>query len=121
MCRAKKDLRGESSAKEISDALPFLEYELHRLLINKLRVKGMNGIFGLRSTLAVGEKLITLIATGTGVFVSALPAAVLPKVRKDCKLLAFPKCAMKISITLKFSITLQYKTIKAFQIEIQSF
>lgn len=40
----------------------------------------MNGIFGLKSTLAVGEKLITLIATGTGVYVSALPSAVLPKV-----------------------------------------
>lgn len=80
VCRVKKDLRGESSAKEISDALPFLEYELHRLLINKMKVKGMNAIFGLKSTLAVGEKLITLVATGTGVFVSALPAAVLPKI-----------------------------------------
>lgn len=80
VCRAKKDLRGESSAKEISDALPFLEYELHRLLINKLKVKGMNAIFGLKSNLAVGEKLITLVATGTGVFVSALPPAVLPKI-----------------------------------------
>lgn len=82
VCRVKKDLRGESNAKEISDLLPFLEYELHRLLINKLKVRGMNAIFGLKSSLAVGEKLITLIATGTGVFVSALPPAVVPKVTK---------------------------------------
>lgn len=80
VCRVKKDLKSESNAKEISDALPFLEYELHRLLINKLKVKGMNSIFGLKSTLAVGEKLITLIATGTSCYVSALPPAVLPKV-----------------------------------------
>lgn len=46
--RPKKDCRGELNAKEISDHLPFLEYELHRNLINKLRVKGMNSIFNLK-------------------------------------------------------------------------
>ena len=35
--RVKKDLKGESNAKEISDALPFIEYELHRQLLNKLK------------------------------------------------------------------------------------
>ncbi|XP_063241402.1 C2 domain-containing protein 5 isoform X3 [Bacillus rossius redtenbacheri] len=48
VCRPKAYCRGELNAKEISDGLPFLEYELHRLLINKLRVKGMNAIFGLK-------------------------------------------------------------------------
>jgi hypothetical protein len=48
VCRPKRDCRGEMNAKEISDGLPFLEYELHRLLINKLKVKGMNSIFGLK-------------------------------------------------------------------------
>lgn len=48
VCRPKRDCRGELNAKEISDGLPFLEYELHRLLINKLKVKGMNSIFGLK-------------------------------------------------------------------------
>jgi hypothetical protein len=65
VCRPKRDLRAESNAKEISDGLPFLgefikcrsskqnliqtfsEYELHRLLINKLKIKGMNAIFRL--------------------------------------------------------------------------
>lgn len=46
--RPKKDCKGETSAKEVSDSLPFLEYELHRRLINKLKVKGMNAIFGLK-------------------------------------------------------------------------
>lgn len=45
--RSKKESKGETSAKEMSDSLPFLEYELHRRLINKLKVKGMNAIFGL--------------------------------------------------------------------------
>lgn len=49
LCRPKRDdSRGDHQAKEVSDGLPFLEYELHRQLINKLHVKGMNAIFGLR-------------------------------------------------------------------------
>lgn len=46
--KPKRDLRSELNAREISDSLPFLEYELHRLLISKLKVKGMNAIFGLK-------------------------------------------------------------------------
>jgi len=46
--RAKKEGRGEGCAKDVSDSLPFLEYELYRRLINKLRVKGMNACFGLK-------------------------------------------------------------------------
>jgi len=49
--RPKKDCKGESSAREVSDSLPFLEYELHRRLINKLKVKGMNAIFCLNVSL----------------------------------------------------------------------
>lgn len=48
VCRTKRELKGEMNAKEISDGLPFLEYELHSQLLNKLRVKGMNAIFGLK-------------------------------------------------------------------------
>lgn len=48
VCRNKRELKGEMNAKEISDGLPFLEYELHSQLLNKLRVKGMNAIFGLK-------------------------------------------------------------------------
>ncbi|KAL1456313.1 hypothetical protein WDU94_001055, partial [Cyamophila willieti] len=42
--RSKRDCKGELNAKEISDGLPFLEYELHRQLMNKLHVKGMNAL-----------------------------------------------------------------------------
>lgn len=48
VCRPKRDTKGELNAKEISDGLPFLEYELHRMLLSKLKVKGMNAIFGLK-------------------------------------------------------------------------
>ncbi|GBM95657.1 C2 domain-containing protein 5 [Araneus ventricosus] len=59
--------------------LPFLEYELHRQLLNKLKVKCMNAIFGLKVQVSVGDKLIIGIATGTGAYLSALPPPSIPK------------------------------------------
>lgn len=78
--RQKRDLRGELNAKEISDSLPFLEYELHKQLVNKMKIKGMNALFGLRVRVTVGERLIIGIATATAVFLSALQPPPVPKV-----------------------------------------
>ncbi|XP_044009971.1 uncharacterized protein LOC122853535 [Aphidius gifuensis] len=83
ICKVKRDLRGELNAKEISDCLPFLEYELHSLLLNKLKVKGMNGIFGLKIQVSIGERLIIGIAVGTAVFLTALPAPSVPKISSN--------------------------------------
>lgn len=63
--RTKKDSKGEQSAKDISDCLPFLEYELHKNLLAKMKVKGMNGLFGLHLSVAVGEKVIVGIAVSS--------------------------------------------------------
>lgn len=76
----KKDLRAEMNAKEISDGLPFLEYELHRVLINKLKARGMNAIFGLKVEVAIGERVIALLATGTALFLAALPMPQVPQI-----------------------------------------
>jgi len=54
VARPKKDCKGEINAKEISDGLPFLEYDLHRLLMSKLKVKGMNAIQSLKVRKRVG-------------------------------------------------------------------
>ncbi|XP_022241203.1 C2 domain-containing protein 5-like, partial [Limulus polyphemus] len=62
VCRVKKDGSAEQNAKEISDSLPFLEYELHHQLVNKLKVKGMNGLFGLKVQVSVGEKMLVGVA-----------------------------------------------------------
>lgn len=80
VCRPKRDLKGELNAKEISESLPFLEYELHRLLVNKMKVKAMNTIFGLKVRITIGEKMLVGIATGTAVFLLPLPPPPLPKV-----------------------------------------
>ncbi|XP_011298322.1 C2 domain-containing protein 5 isoform X3 [Fopius arisanus] len=80
VCKNKRDLRGELNAKEISDCLPFLEYELHSLLLNKLKVKGMNAIFGLKVQVSIGERLVIGMAVGTAVFLTALPVPSVPKI-----------------------------------------
>lgn len=82
-CKTKKDLRGELNAKEISDCLPFLEYELHSLLLNKLKVKGMNAVFGLKLQVSVGERLIIGMAVGTAVYLAALPAPSVPQIASN--------------------------------------
>ncbi|XP_065577802.1 C2 domain-containing protein 5-like isoform X2 [Artemia franciscana] len=75
VCRSKREYRGggDSQAKEVSDALPFLEYELHRQLLAKLRVRGMNAIFGLNVAVSIGDKQLIGVATGTALYLSSLP------------------------------------------------
>lgn len=53
MCRQRSRRSGESDAIRVSGVLPFLEYELHRQLMLKLRVAGMNAVFSLKSQLQV--------------------------------------------------------------------
>ncbi|KAG5450954.1 C2 domain-containing protein 5 [Clonorchis sinensis] len=57
-----------------------MEYELHYRLLQQLRLRGMNAIFGLRFRITIGEYFIATIATGTGVFASSLPSPPLAKV-----------------------------------------
>jgi len=72
--RTKKRDKGEVQAESVSQLLPFLEYELHRQLMTKLKVKGMNAVFGIKMQVCVSENLVLGMMTGTAVYVSALPA-----------------------------------------------
>lgn len=80
VCRPKRDTKGELNAKEISDGLPFLEYELHRMLLSKLKVKGMNAIFGLKVQVSIGERMLVGLATGTAMFLTPLPSPPVPTI-----------------------------------------
>ncbi|VDO59755.1 unnamed protein product [Schistosoma curassoni] len=60
--------------------LPFIDYELHYRLMQKLRLRNMNGLFGLRYRIAIGEYMIAAIATGTGVYIGALPSPPPPRI-----------------------------------------
>ncbi|XP_014003951.1 C2 domain-containing protein 5 isoform X11 [Salmo salar] len=74
LCRTKKKAQGEVNATSISNLLPFMEYELHTQLMNKLKLRSMNALFGLRIQISVGENMLLGLASATGVYLSALPA-----------------------------------------------
>lgn len=74
VCRSRPKAVGETDALAVSDALPFLEYDLARQLMLKLKVLGRNAAFGLKTEVDVGRQLIVSTATATAVFCTALPA-----------------------------------------------
>ncbi|XP_053741036.1 C2 domain-containing protein 5 isoform X3 [Synchiropus splendidus] len=74
LCRLKKKAQGEANATAISNLLPFMEYELHTQLMNKLKLRSMNALFGLHIQISVGENMLLGLASATGVYLSALPA-----------------------------------------------
>lgn len=57
----------------MSESIPFAQYDIHRQLMYKLRIYGLNAVFGLKIQFSIGEDLLTAVATGTAVYVEALP------------------------------------------------
>ena len=53
VCRPRARGTGEADALQVSQALPFLEYDLHRQLMLKMRVMGVNACFAMRSQIQV--------------------------------------------------------------------
>uniref|UniRef100_A0AAV1UQN5 C2 domain-containing protein n=1 Tax=Peronospora matthiolae TaxID=2874970 RepID=A0AAV1UQN5_9STRA len=73
VCRQRRKGTGDVSATIVSDALPFLEYELYRQLIVKMKVLGVNAVFAFDSQIQVGGSLVVGVITGTGLYLPALP------------------------------------------------
>ena len=74
VCRSRpKQPNGESDALAVSEVLPFLEYELARQLMLKLKVLGRNAAFAVKSEVDVGRQLIVSTATATAVYCMAMP------------------------------------------------
>jgi len=71
--RSKKDAKGESNARTVSGMLPFIEYELHRQLLYKLRLYAFNAAFSLQYHIVVGDDLVVASVVATGVVVAAIP------------------------------------------------
>ncbi|CAF4840941.1 unnamed protein product [Pieris macdunnoughi] len=75
----------EPGARDISDQLPFLEYELHKLLLAKLRMQGANALFSLHTQIAIGDRCVMALATGTAVKLAALPPPAPPRIKASEK------------------------------------
>jgi hypothetical protein len=87
VCRYKKIRPGESRPAIISEAIPFAQYDIHRQLMYKLRIQGLNAVFGLKVQFQLGESLLTLVATGTAMYVRALPSPPAMKVFRNLEVL----------------------------------
>eukprot|EP00980_Cylindrotheca_fusiformis_P028031 scaffold22577_cov122-Cylindrotheca_fusiformis.AAC.10 len=74
VCRSRSPSSGESDALAVSEALPFLEYELARQLMLKLKVLGRNAAFSLKTEVDVGRSLIVATLTATALYCTAMPA-----------------------------------------------
>eukprot|EP01105_Mastigella_eilhardi_P017862 TRINITY_DN4116_c0_g1_i2.p1 TRINITY_DN4116_c0_g1~~TRINITY_DN4116_c0_g1_i2.p1 ORF type:complete len:696 (-),score=189.71 TRINITY_DN4116_c0_g1_i2:202-2151(-) len=72
VCRTKQKSDGESAALQVSSMLPFLEYELNKQVVSKLKILGMNAVLGLHTDVTCGNTMLTGIASGTAVFLAPL-------------------------------------------------
>ncbi|XP_061379762.1 C2 domain-containing protein 5 isoform X3 [Danaus plexippus] len=79
--RGRRSVGSEAGARDLSDQLPFLEYELHKLLLAKLRMQGANALFSLQTQIAIGERCVMALASGTAVRLTALPAPTSPRIK----------------------------------------
>jgi len=71
VCRKyKKTENRDATAIAVSESIPFLEFDLHRQLLYKMRVLGVNSCFDLRVQINLSQNCITAVATGTGLLVS---------------------------------------------------
>lgn len=84
-CRAKRTKEGETNATAVSNAIPFIEYDIHRQLLYKMRLKGFNVVFDISYKLEIGEDFIVAVALGTGYFIHALPRPTPLKITRSLK------------------------------------
>jgi hypothetical protein len=73
VCRPRKALNGEIDAVKVSEVLPFVEYDLQRQIILKLKVLGMNSAFGYTCQIELGADVVVATAFCTAVYVNSLP------------------------------------------------
>ncbi len=76
VCRVVRRAGGGAStgdAHVVSESLPFIEFDLQRQLMLRLKVMCANAVFSLRCHLAVGPSLVVGTMSGTAFYVEALP------------------------------------------------
>lgn len=86
ICRQRKSGTGEIDAGKISEVLPFVEYDLQRQLMFKLKILGMNAAFGISNTIQIGKNVVVAVSTCTAVYLEALPpppSLVVSKISKE--------------------------------------
>ena len=84
VCRKKSkgERSGEGDAISVSADLPFIEYDLHRQLMLKIRLQGHNAAFRIRKVIEIGPTMIIGVSTATSVYCLALPTPPVISIRR---------------------------------------
>ena len=77
--------KGEALALAVSEILPFLQFELHRQLINKIKIMGMNAAFGVTTQIQLGPNMLVGFVTATAVNLPALPSPPALRIQRNIK------------------------------------
>lgn len=83
VCRLRRVTKKNNVAVEISEALPFIEYDVQRQMMLKLKFHGYNAAFGYSNKIQIGQDMIIAIATCTAVYLEALPPPPLYNVKNS--------------------------------------
>jgi uncharacterized protein YbjQ (UPF0145 family) len=65
--------KGDDAATQVGEALPFLEFDLFKQLMNKMKMLGMNACFKLTMKISVGETIVVGQMQATAMCLAALP------------------------------------------------
>lgn len=65
--------KGEDVATQIGEAIPFIEFDLYKQMMNKMRMLGMNACFKLTMKISVGDSVIVGHMQATAMCLAALP------------------------------------------------
>ncbi|TPP50104.1 C2 domain family protein [Leishmania donovani] len=94
--KPKANVKGVELAMAVSQALPFIEFALHKQLLFNLRLQQLNACFSLRVSIVVGHDAIIGMLTGSGCRLAGLPVPRLPRVTVVDQQIAHKESVVKL-------------------------
>ena len=96
VAKTKPNAKGVELAMAVSQALPFIEFALHKQLLFNLRLQQMNACFSLRVSIVIGPDAIIGTLTGSGCRLAGLPVPRLPRMTVVDPLIANQESVVKL-------------------------
>uniref|UniRef100_A0A7S2W4C5 C2 domain-containing protein n=1 Tax=Mucochytrium quahogii TaxID=96639 RepID=A0A7S2W4C5_9STRA len=87
-CRSRPKVNSKADSREadasvVSEILVFLEIEMHKQLMLKLKILGMNAAFAVRSQVHIGSCLVAGVTTATAIHTPALPPPAILRIHRS--------------------------------------
>ncbi|KPI88650.1 hypothetical protein ABL78_2254 [Leptomonas seymouri] len=94
--KTKPNVKGVELAMAVSQALPFIEFALHKQMLFNLRLQQMNACFALRVSIVVGPDAIIGTLIGSGCRLAGLPVPRVPRISVVDPLIANKESVVKL-------------------------